>query len=72
MNPTSTSAFALPERLAPRPTPPSSPRDEQQFAAIAGALDQQAAEIVDRLATSVQRLGAGAAARWTGTSRSTT
>ena len=51
MNPHTTSAFALPERLAAKADPALITRDEQQFAAIAATLDQQAAEIVDRLAT---------------------
>ena len=51
MNPHTTSAFALPERLDAKADPALITRDEQQFAAIAATLDQQAAEIVDRLAT---------------------
>jgi hypothetical protein len=51
MNQHVTSAFALPERLGAKADPALVARDEQQFAAIAASLAQQAEEIVDRLAT---------------------
>ncbi len=45
-----TSAFALPDHLAAKADPALIARDEQQFAAVAQALEQQVAAALDRLA----------------------
>ncbi|HEY3410998.1 MAG TPA: RNA polymerase recycling motor ATPase HelR [Propionicimonas sp.] len=45
-----TSAFALPDHLAAKADPGLIARDEKQFAAIADALEQQVAGVLDRLA----------------------
>jgi hypothetical protein len=45
-----TSAFALPDHLAVKADPALIARDEQQFAAIADAVEQQVAGVLDRLA----------------------
>ena len=45
-----TSAFALPDHLAAKAAPALIARDEQQFAAISAALEQQVADVLDRLA----------------------
>ncbi|WP_432189892.1 RNA polymerase recycling motor ATPase HelR [Streptomyces sp. Tue6028] len=49
MNPLTTSAFDLPERLSPKADPTLIDGDEQHFAAIAETLDQTIAELSDRL-----------------------
>lgn len=50
MFPSATSAFALPDHLAAKADPGLVARDEQQFTAIAEALDQQITVALDRLA----------------------
>ncbi|MFD9719724.1 RNA polymerase recycling motor ATPase HelR [Streptomyces sp. NPDC059076] len=49
MNPQSTSAFALPDRLAAKADPQLIAGDEQHFAAIAESLEQTIAELSERL-----------------------
>ena len=49
MNPLSTSAFDLPERLAAKADPALIADDEQQFAAIAESLGQSIADLSARL-----------------------
>ncbi|MFE6621019.1 RNA polymerase recycling motor ATPase HelR [Streptomyces sp. NPDC057740] len=50
MNPlTTTSVFALPDRLSPKADPTLVAGDEQHFAAIAECLEQSIAELTDRL-----------------------
>lgn len=50
MNPLTTSAFDLPERLAPKADPALVARDEHQLEAIADAIAQTTAEVSERLA----------------------
>ncbi|MGW2705562.1 RNA polymerase recycling motor ATPase HelR [Streptomyces sp. NPDC001340] len=49
MNPLTTSAFDLPDRLAPKADPTQIAGDEQHFAAIAESLEQAIAELSDQL-----------------------
>ncbi|WP_127357550.1 RNA polymerase recycling motor ATPase HelR [Actinacidiphila soli] len=49
MNPLTTSAFDLPDRLSPKADPTLIDGDEQHFAAIAESLEQAIAELSDRL-----------------------
>ncbi|GLF93218.1 RNA polymerase recycling motor ATPase HelR [Streptomyces yaizuensis] len=49
MNPLTTSAFDLPERLSPKADPALIASDEQHFAAIAECLEQAIADLSDRL-----------------------
>ncbi|QRX89763.1 RNA polymerase recycling motor ATPase HelR [Streptomyces noursei] len=49
MNPLTTSAFDLPDRLSPKADPTLIAGDEQHFAAIAESLEQSMAELSDRL-----------------------
>ncbi|HEY7486166.1 MAG TPA: RNA polymerase recycling motor ATPase HelR [Streptosporangiaceae bacterium] len=49
MNPLTTSAFDLPDNLAPKADPALIADDEQQFAAIAESLEQSIADLSDRL-----------------------
>ncbi|MFE4797911.1 RNA polymerase recycling motor ATPase HelR [Streptomyces sp. NPDC056708] len=49
MNPLTTSAFDLPDRLSPKADPTLIAGDEQHFAAIAECLEQSIAELSDRL-----------------------
>ena len=49
MNPLTTSAFDLPDHLAPKADPTLIARDEQHFAAIADCLDQLLSDLSDRL-----------------------
>ncbi|MFF4575374.1 RNA polymerase recycling motor ATPase HelR [Streptomyces sp. NPDC001410] len=49
MNPLTTSAFDLPDRLAPKADPTLIAGDEQHFAAIAESLEQVIAELSDQL-----------------------
>ncbi|BBC36547.1 DNA helicase [Streptomyces graminofaciens] len=49
MSPLSTSAFDLPERLAPKADPALIGRDEEHFAAVAECLEQSIAELSGRL-----------------------
>ncbi|WP_035846616.1 RNA polymerase recycling motor ATPase HelR [Kitasatospora azatica] len=49
MNPLTTSAFELPDRLAPKADPALIAGDEQHFAAIAESLEQTIAELSERL-----------------------
>ncbi len=49
MNPVTTSAFDLPDRLAGKADPALIARDEQQFAAIAESLERSIADLSDRL-----------------------
>ncbi|MCA2224873.1 RNA polymerase recycling motor ATPase HelR [Nonomuraea aurantiaca] len=51
MNPLTTSAFDLPERLAVKADPALIAGDEQHFAAIAESLEQSIADLSDRLDT---------------------
>ncbi|MET9338974.1 RNA polymerase recycling motor ATPase HelR [Nonomuraea sp. NPDC003804] len=50
MNPLTTSAFDLPDHLAPKADPALIADDEKHFAAIAESLEQSIAELSDRLA----------------------
>ncbi|MFJ2562503.1 RNA polymerase recycling motor ATPase HelR [Streptomyces sp. NPDC087568] len=50
MNPLTTSAFDLPDRLSPKADPALIADDEQHFAALAECLEQSMAEVSDRLA----------------------
>ncbi|MEV0787345.1 RNA polymerase recycling motor ATPase HelR [Streptomyces sp. NPDC050423] len=50
MNPLTTSAFDLPDRLSPKADPALIAGDEQHFAAIAQCLDESIAELTERLA----------------------
>ncbi|MFJ5898733.1 RNA polymerase recycling motor ATPase HelR [Streptomyces sp. NPDC093064] len=50
MNPLTTSAFDLPDRLSSKADPTLIADDEQHFAAIAACLEQSIAEVSDRLA----------------------
>ncbi|MEU3347531.1 RNA polymerase recycling motor ATPase HelR [Streptomyces sp. NPDC006700] len=50
MNPLTTSAFDLPDRLSPKADPALVAGDEQHFAALAECLEQSIAEVSDRLA----------------------
>ncbi|WP_093803643.1 RNA polymerase recycling motor ATPase HelR [Streptomyces sp. Wb2n-11] len=50
MNPLTTSAFDLPDRLSPKADPTLIAGDEQHFAAIAECLEQTIADLSDRLA----------------------
>ncbi|WP_328691387.1 AAA family ATPase [Streptomyces caniferus] len=61
MNPLTTSAFDLPDRLAPKADPALIADDERQFAAIAECLDQSIAELSDRL--EAERKAPGGAGR---------
>lgn len=49
LNPLTTSAFDLPDRLSPKADPSLIAGDEQHFAAIAESLEQSIAELSDRL-----------------------
>ncbi|MGW1888031.1 RNA polymerase recycling motor ATPase HelR [Streptomyces sp. NPDC001970] len=49
MNPLTTSAFDLPDRLSPKADPELIDGDEQHFAAISESLEQAIAELSDRL-----------------------
>ncbi len=49
MNPLTTSAFDLPDRLAPKADPTLIAGDEQHFAAIAQSLEESIADLSDRL-----------------------
>ncbi|MCX5089459.1 AAA family ATPase [Streptomyces sp. NBC_00365] len=49
MNPLTTSAFDLPDRLSPKADPALIAGDEQHFAAVAECLEQSIAELTDRL-----------------------
>ncbi|GAA3779803.1 RNA polymerase recycling motor ATPase HelR [Streptomyces phyllanthi] len=49
MSPLTTSAFDLPDRLAPKADPALIARDEQHFAAITESLEQSISELTDRL-----------------------
>ena len=51
MNAVTTSAFDLPDRLAPKADPALIARDEEHFAAIAESLEQTIADLSDRLET---------------------
>ena len=70
MNPLTTSAFDLPERLAPKADPTLIAGDEQHFEAIAECLEQSIAE-VSASTPSARRPAVWAGRRWTGTWRST-
>ncbi|MBO0914608.1 RNA polymerase recycling motor ATPase HelR [Streptomyces laculatispora] len=50
MNPLTTSAFDLPDRLSPKADPALIAGDEEHFAAIAECLDESIAELTERLA----------------------
>ncbi|WP_329534689.1 AAA family ATPase [Streptomyces sp. NBC_01450] len=49
MNPLTTSAFDLPDRLSPKADPALIAGDEQHFTAVAECLEQSIAELTDRL-----------------------
>ncbi|MEU9212275.1 RNA polymerase recycling motor ATPase HelR [Streptomyces sp. NPDC048415] len=49
MNPLTTSAFGLPDRLSPKADPALIDGDEQHFAAVSESLEQAIAELSDRL-----------------------
>lgn len=57
LNPLTTSAFALPERLSPKADPALVAADERHFAAIAECLEQSVAELSDRLAAARKEPG---------------
>ncbi|MFD0438443.1 RNA polymerase recycling motor ATPase HelR [Streptomyces chartreusis] len=57
MNPLTTSAFALPERLSPKADPALVAADERHFAAIAECLEQSIADLSDRLAAARKEPG---------------
>lgn len=57
LNPLTTSAFALPERLSPKADPALIAADERHFAAIAECLEQSIAELSDRLAAARKEPG---------------
>ncbi|MFD9538841.1 RNA polymerase recycling motor ATPase HelR [Streptomyces sp. NPDC060022] len=57
MNPLTTSAFDLPDRLSPKADPALIAGDEQHFAAIAQCLEQSIAELSDRLAAELRTPG---------------
>lgn len=57
LNPLTTSAFALPERLSPKAEPALVAADERHFAAIAECLEQSIAELSDRLAAARREPG---------------
>ncbi|MFD5857196.1 RNA polymerase recycling motor ATPase HelR [Streptomyces chartreusis] len=57
MNPLTTSAFALPERLSSKADPALIAADERHFAAIAECLEQSIAELSDRLAAARKEPG---------------
>ncbi|MEU9659630.1 RNA polymerase recycling motor ATPase HelR [Streptomyces chartreusis] len=57
MNPLTTSAFALPERLSHKADPALVAADERHFAAIAECLEQSIAELSDRLAAARKEPG---------------
>ncbi|MFI6604454.1 RNA polymerase recycling motor ATPase HelR [Nonomuraea sp. NPDC050536] len=61
MNPLTTSAFDLPDHLAPKADPTLIAVDEQHFAAIAESLEQSIAELSDRL--DAERKAPGGAGR---------
>jgi hypothetical protein len=61
MNPLTTSAFDLPDRLSPKADPTLIDGDEQHFAAIAESLEQAIAELSDRL--DAERLAPGGIGR---------
>lgn len=57
LNPLTTSAFALPERLSHKADPALVAADERHFAAIAECLEQSIAELSDRLAAARKEPG---------------
>ncbi|MFJ3162310.1 RNA polymerase recycling motor ATPase HelR [Streptomyces kanasensis] len=57
MTPSTTSAFALPERLSAKADPALIAADEEHFAAIAAALEQSIAEVSDRLEATLRAPG---------------
>ncbi|ETK33129.1 RNA polymerase recycling motor ATPase HelR [Microbispora sp. ATCC PTA-5024] len=59
MNPLTTSAFDLPERLSRKAGPALIARDEQQFAAIAESLEQSIADLSERLDAERRASGRG-------------
>ncbi|GAA0390781.1 RNA polymerase recycling motor ATPase HelR [Microbispora corallina] len=61
MNPLTTSAFDLPERLSRKAVPALIARDEQQFAAIAESLEQSIADLSERL--DAERMASGRGGR---------
>jgi hypothetical protein len=71
LNPLTTSAFDLPDRLAAKAGPALIGGDEEHFAAIAESLRQTIADLSDRLDAEARRPAASARRRWTGTWRST-
>ena len=71
MTPLTTSAFDLPDHLAAKADPALIAGDEQHFAAIAESLEEQIAELSDRLDAARRAPGGWGRRRWTGTRRST-
>ena len=69
VNPLTTSAFDLPERLAVKADPALIAADDGHFAAIAGSLEHSVAELSARLDAPRLTPEAPARRRWTGTSR---
>ncbi|HEY5832897.1 RNA polymerase recycling motor ATPase HelR [Streptomyces sp.] len=61
MNPLTTSAFDLPDRLSPKADPALIAGDEQHFAAISECLEQSIAELSDRL--DAERMAPGGVGR---------
>ena len=71
MNPQTTSAFDLPDRLTPKADPALIGPDDAHFAAIAETLAQTTAELSDRLDAARRRPAAPDRPPWTATRRST-
>ncbi len=71
MNSLTTSAFDLPDHLAPKTDPTLIAGDEQHFAAIKKSLEQSIADLEGRLEPSAECPAGSASRRWTGTWRST-
>ena len=71
MIPVTTTAFNLPEHLGAKADPALIAGDEQHFAAIAETLEQQIADLSDRLDAQRKAPAARAGRRWIGTWRFT-
>ncbi len=71
MNPLTTHAFDLPDRLSAKADPALIADDERHFADIARCLEESVAELTDRLDAERRAPGGASDRRWTGTWRST-
>ncbi len=71
MNPLTTSAFHLPDHLAPKADPALIARDEKHFTAIAESLQRSIADLSDRPRRRTQGPGGSGGPRSTATRRST-